>query len=94
MKTSRVFWDGVLSQTGVIVGGHLHGWTYSFIRFVVIDGGLFLDVRCTPPNWPFPTDVRMDVLQHFTRLKVLRGQRATRVNANALIEAAYENAKS
>ncbi|APW38487.1 hypothetical protein RD110_15810 [Rhodoferax koreense] len=94
MTTGRVHWTGVLAQTGVIAGGKLHGWCYAFLQFVVIDGVLFLDARCTPPFSPFPLEVRMDVLQHFKRLKVIRGQRATRLNANALIDAAYENAKS
>lgn len=90
MTTGRVYWKGVLAQTGVIVGGHLHGWTYGFTQFVVIDGDLFMDARCSPPNWPFPFDVRMNVVQHFSQLKVIRGQRAARLNANALITAAYE----
>lgn len=51
VQTSRI------PRDGVIVGGMLDGWRYTFLR--LIDNRptmqVFMDVTVTQPNWPFPS---------------------------------------
>lgn len=44
----------LLAQHGTIEGGHLHGWSYAFLRYVAKGPKVFLDLKCTQPHWPFP----------------------------------------
>lgn len=39
---------------GTISGGVLHGWSYALLRYVATDKAVYMDLRCTRPDWPFP----------------------------------------
>lgn len=78
---------------GVIVAGPLAGWRYSLIQFVRVHCGagvrVNVDLRCTPPNWPFPTDVRFDLDRD--ALQLLPGPRARRLEYEQLVKTALEH---
>lgn len=48
-----------IPQSGVIEGGLLDGWKYTFLRLVYLNGRIYFDVRTTRPHWPFPKTVRL-----------------------------------
>lgn len=84
-QMAQKWWTGTLPSTGVITAGPLKGWRYAFLQFICIDYQLYVDMRCTRPNWPFPTDVRFQFNKHEIRVRSVSGQRAKRLDANALI---------
>lgn len=53
------FRHAVVAQFGVIDGGPLNGWSFGLDKVVVQGKTVFLDVRATPPKWPFPSLVRL-----------------------------------
>lgn len=76
-----------IPQWGDITAGPLTGWRFSFVQFVRVprrngDAACCLDLRCTPPNWPFPVDVRFDPARDDYRLKA--GPRARQLNVPEL----------
>lgn len=79
-----------IAQTGMIVGGPLHGWHYAFLEFQIVGGQLAILARCTRPKWPFPKEVRfIPELGHVRQFRSIPGQRAKRIEVAPLIEAAY-----
>ncbi len=72
---------------GMIDGGRLHGYRYTFHRFVVHDGKLLIEASVTPPAWPFPK-VRLLEDADYETLYAVPGERAKRIRANGLLAAA------
>lgn len=79
---------------GDIVAGPLTGWRYALIQLVKVQQGssarVHIDLRCTPPNWPFP-------LAHYVRFDMNRdsfqlqgGPRARRLDFDELSRLAME----
>ena len=85
----KKLWKGVLPTHGVITAGPLKGWRYAFLQFICIDYQLFMDMRCTEPGWPFPTTVRFRWAEDQIAVKAVPGERAKRLDANALIERCF-----
>lgn len=56
-------------QFGRIQGGLLDGWSYALADVEVTGRRVHLVLRATPPNWCFPTDVRMDPHNDFDHLR-------------------------
>jgi hypothetical protein len=83
-----------MPQFGVIERGPLAGWRFAFLRFLQIDGALYLDLRCTPPDWPFPQTVRFSMKKDRFTLRAVEGERARRHDALALIAQAIEHGAS
>jgi len=79
-------WKGVLPTHGVITAGPLTGWRYAFLQFIRIENTIAMDLRCNRPNWPFPTTVRFRFDKHHVSVKAVSGERAPRLDANALIQ--------
>ena len=69
---------------GMVEGGRLHGYRYTFVRFVVTGGSLLIEASVTPPNWPFPRNAMLCPLDYDT-LYAVPGERARRIRADALI---------
>lgn len=84
-------WKGVLPVHGVLEAGPLKGWRYAFLQFTVIGTDLAMDMRCSCPGWPFPKDVRFFFRRDLIRVRAVPGERAKRLDANALIEQAIQN---
>lgn len=79
----------LLPQAGVIKGGRLDGWSFTYLRFEVRHGhALRVLARCTPPHWPFPCDIPLDPT-HFMQLRAVPGERAKRFDARPSIAVAY-----
>jgi hypothetical protein len=78
-------WKGVLPTHGVITAGPLTGWRYAFIQFIRIENDIAMDMRCTRPNWPFPKTVRFRFSKHQISVRAVSGERAKRLDANALL---------
>jgi hypothetical protein len=77
-------------QHGKIEGGALDGWRYAFLRFVNTgDPYLSVDVRATPPHWPFPMEVRMPP-RSFRALRAVPGERARRLPVESLRDSILE----
>lgn len=87
-------WKGVLPVHGVIEAGPLSGWRYAFLQFICIENDLAMDLRCTRPNWPFPVDVRFSFRTDVIRVKAVAGERAKRLDANALIQQALQHGEA
>jgi hypothetical protein len=77
---------------GMIEGGRFDGHRYSFHRFVIVDGQLCIEASVTPPHWPFPK-TRLLELGDYKTLYAVPGERAKRIEANALIAAAAAEAR-
>lgn len=56
-------------QFGRIVGGVLDGWSFGLTRVEVSGRSVHLVVNATPPNWPFPTPVRLNARKDFDQLQ-------------------------
>lgn len=78
--------NGDLPSFGLITKGPLTGWRYAFLQFIRIDDTVAMDLRCTEPNWPFPVTVRFRFDQHDVHLQAAPGERAKRLDSNALIQ--------
>lgn len=76
---------------GTVVAGPLEGWAYSFLQFVWEPGekAPSLDLRCTPPNWPFPMDVRFSMAHD--RFQLQGAPRCRRLDADELMKTALEH---
>ena len=57
----------------------------------VADGELRVLARYTPPRWPFPKDIPLTA-EHFMQLRPVTGERARRLAALELIQAAFSHA--
>lgn len=81
---------------GQITRGYLRGWRFAFIRFVQVDGELFVDLRCTRPDWPFPhpQPVRFSLRYDQFELRAIPGERAPRLDAVKLMAQAIEHGAS
>lgn len=61
-----------LPAAGVVRGGRLDDWRYTYQRYVVgADGALLMDATITPPNWPFPRRLLMRAGRDYTALEPL-----------------------
>lgn len=85
----------LLPQWGQIMAGPLKGWRYSFLQCIRVERNdesktavCCFDLRCTPPNWPFPKDVRFDPF--VDDLSVVPGPRAKQLDLRALMDLAME----
>lgn len=87
-------WKGALPVHGVITLGPLCGWRYAFLQFIRIDDTVALDARCTEPNWPFPKTVRFRLGKDRIYVEAVSGERAKRLDANALIERCLQDGVS
>lgn len=75
----------MLAVQGEIRGGKYAGWRYTFERFSFIPPrGVHVHVIGNPPTWPFPKDLVLGPHQ-FAGLVPVAGERAKKVNADALI---------
>lgn len=81
--------SGQLPQWGLIAAGPLKGWRFSFLQMVRVKGSVHIDLRCTPPNWPFPTDVRFDPDRN--ELALLPGPRARLLDLAPMVKVAMEH---
>ena len=79
-------WKGVLPVHGVITFGPLRGWRYAFLQFIRIENTVAMDARCTEPCWPFPITVRFRLDKDPIYVEAVAGERAKRLDANALIQ--------
>lgn len=82
----------LIPEYGVIKGGVLDGWTYTFLRLVLVDRRVGIDIKCAPEHWPFPMDVRLGKAD-FSKFRN-PGEVAKVIEAQPLIEAARELAKT
>lgn len=73
---------------GVIKGGQLDGWLFTFLYVRAKPRALQIVCRCTPPAWPFPHDIPL-THEHFLQLRAVPGERAKRMAAEPLIQQAY-----
>lgn len=80
-----------MPQCGVFEKGVLKGWRFAFLRFIRIKGSLFVDLRCTPPDWPFPQTVRFSMERDRFALRAVSGERAQRLDAVKLMADAMEH---
>jgi hypothetical protein len=80
-----------MPQFGEFIAGPFTGWRFAFLRFVHVDGELYLDLRCTPPAWPFPQDVRFSMTKDRFTLRAVPGERAPRLDALMLMAIATRN---
>lgn len=79
-------------EFGLVKGGRLSGWRFTFLQFRVSPAGaLRVLARCTPPRWPFPCDIALQP-EHFMQLRPIVGERAKRLEALPLVVAAYSYA--
>lgn len=81
-----------LPQFGVIEGGLLDGWRYGLTRVEVSGRSVHLVVNATPPDWCFPTPVRLNARKDFKRLRN-PGEIAPYHDSAKLIERAVEAEK-
>jgi hypothetical protein len=81
---------------GEISKGPLRGWRFAFIRFVCVRDDIYLDLRCTPPQWPFPypQPVRFHLTRDSFTLRAVPGERAPRLDAAKLLAEAMEKGAS
>lgn len=77
-----------MPQCGVIKGGQLDGWRFHFLYFIATAAELQVLARVTPPAWPFPRDIALQP-RHFMQLRAVPGERAKKLDADALIASAY-----
>lgn len=88
---------------GVIEGGRLHGWRYTFLCFRLdavalgdpsdtVSYRLNVLARCSAPNWPFPCEIALRGQDHYSVLRAVPGERAKRALAAPLIHNAYRAA--
>lgn len=82
-------WKGTLPTHGVITSGPLADWRYAFLQFIRIDDTVAMDLRCSEPSWPFPVTVRFLAGRDEFGLRAIAGERAKRLDANALIERCF-----
>lgn len=80
--------DRYIPVWGTVISGPLEGWSYSFLQFVREGRELLLELRCTPPNWPFPMDVSFS-MKH-DRFHLAPGPHARRLDAQDLMKTAME----
>jgi hypothetical protein len=81
---------GSIPQWGAFARGPLKGWRFSFLQLVKVQQGrVHIDLRCTPPNWPFPTDVRFDPDRD--ELALLPGPRARLLDLAPMVKLALEH---
>lgn len=80
-----------IPQFGTIAGGLLDGWSFAFEKVGYSDGILFIDLRVSPPHWPFARTVRF-APRSFRRL--VAGHGAKRHEARPLFEEARQLAKT
>jgi dTDP-4-dehydrorhamnose 3,5-epimerase-like enzyme len=74
-----------MPQHGLIRGGVLHGWRYGILRCVRLDEKEYaMDVRATPPHWPFPVEVRL-TNRDKCQLRAVPGERAKRLGVASLM---------
>lgn len=86
-KPPRELW---MPAFGVIHGGRLDGWRYAFIRFVARpDGHIHVQARVSAPHWPFPHEMVL-LPAHYCELRAVPGERAKRMRAIPLMQAAVE----
>lgn len=79
--------QALVPHYGVIRGGLLDGWSFTFERLVLVRGKVFLDLRCAEPGWPFPGKVVRFGRADYTRL-TNPGERAAAHEMQKLIDAA------
>lgn len=58
-----------IPQYGQIEGGLLDGWRFGLVGLEVRGRSVFIDVNATPPNWCFPTPVRLNARTDFKKLR-------------------------
>jgi hypothetical protein len=54
----------LVPQFGVIEGGLLDGWSFAYVRLVILKDRVHLDLRCQPKAWPFPKTVRLSTADY------------------------------
>lgn len=81
-----------IPQFGAIEGGLLDGWRFGLTGVEVRGRSVFLDVNATPPNWCFPTPVRLNARSDFKRLRN-PGEISPYHDSRRLIEQAIEEAR-
>lgn len=79
-----------IPQWGAIASGPLKGWRFAFLQLVKVRQGVHIDLRCTQPNWPFPTDVRFNQQQQ-KDLVLLAGPRARLLEMAPMVKLALEH---
>lgn len=82
----------LVPQYGVIEGGLLSGWSFAYQRLVILKGKVFLDLRCTAPNWTFPKLVRVGMADYLELRNP--GMTAPTFEIEQLIDAASERART
>lgn len=88
--------SSILARQGLIRGGRLDGWRYTFERFVCFRRGadkyLRIVLTVNQPGWPFPNTAVLKPLD-FYHLVSVSGERSPSIDAAPLIRAALENPK-
>lgn len=73
-----------LPSCGKIEGGRLHGYSYTFQRFVGTGDRLRIEAAVTPPNWPFPRIMLLERAD-YGAFHAVPGEGAKRIRANELV---------
>lgn len=76
-----------LPSCGKIEGGRLHGYSYTFQRFVGTGDRLRIEAVVTPPNWPFPKIMLLERGDYGT-FHAVPGEGAKRIRADELVASA------
>ena len=83
----------ILARQGLIRGGQLDGWRYTFDRFFCVrrGGANYLRIALTvnQPGWPFPRPATLKPMD-FYHLVPVSGERSPSIDAAPLIRAAYD----
>lgn len=86
----------ILARQGIICGGKLDGWRYTFDRFSCVRRGasrwLRIALTVNEPGWPFPRPALLKPLD-FSCLVPVSGERSPSIDAAPLIRAAFDNLK-
>lgn len=81
-----------IPAAGLIVGGRLRGWSFTFERFIPRPEGVVLVLRVTPPAWPFfrAIEMRQDYFKSLSQQPGTAHREWRWVNVSRDIAMAYE----
>ena len=90
MKKSPVFPQTAIPRYGVIAGGLLDGWNFTFVRLLIVRKQPVLEVLAQHPHWPFPASAPVRLTRRDGAHLRNPGEVAPYLNSQFLIKAATE----